>query len=841
MTEFFLEYKLQEGYIHNWLVAGPLTTSVSDLDRFDADDLRAQVAQHYYRRASEIHSPPIERETFQVGDSVLTWRYQKCLEDHRLDFSGFYDACHYLRSWAYAQLVVPTLQEATLSLITEGPADLWLNRAHIHHHGDSLDAQPTAVPVVLSEGANELLIRIDQVAVRACVYDLALRLHDLPAEDVTVQLPVDHPNVPRRQKAERIYAEAHLERGVILSNEGPVLHWDDTCEEGGHIDVSVQDLQKRNKVYAALDTRPSERVELGHRQLLLEEGPHQVALQPQAIAIERYRIVYQEYLPFHVLETPFSDALYGTYEQRRREALGHATRRAGDLYSEIAKLAMGLWTQVDADQIAETIARIKQRRAGSEPELLGLLGVLYRHPDTRALTADTWAALQECIRSYRYWHDEPGYDALDFADEEASITFHACEVLAGERFPDQVFTLSGKSGRWHRERGERLALDWMLRRGRFGFCAWNSCKAFAGIVVALSHLADLAEDTTVRELAAVTMDKLLFALAANSYKGVFGSTHGQSEAAMLKSGRLDATSGICRLLWGMGVWNQHVRGVVALACSEYEVPPFMPAIAADLGQEVWAREQHAPAEGQSVNLATYRTADYMLSSAQDYRAGEPGSREHVWQATLGPDAVVFANHPASASEADVRQANYWRGNKVLPRVAQWKDVLVAVHNAPLEEWPGFTHAYWPTYDFDEQVLRDGWAFARTGTGYLALTAAQGLTLMHRGPGAFHELRSDGPANTWLCMMGREATDGSFGEFQEAVLGLEIVLTQTGVDCQTLRGDGLAFAWEGPLWVNGVPEPLAGFKHYESAYCEAELGASQMDIQYNDYTMRLDFG
>jgi hypothetical protein len=267
----------------------------------------------------------------------------------------------------------------------------------------------------------------------------------------------------------------------------------------------------------------------------------------------------------------------------------------------------------------------------------------------------------------------------------------------------------------------------------------------------------------------------------------------------------------------------------------------MPAIAADLEQETWSREQHAPDTGHPANLVTYRTADYMLSSAQDYRAGEPGSREHVWQATLGPDAVVFANHPASTSEVDVRRPNFWRGNKVLPRVAQWKDVLVAVYNAPPEEWPDFTHAYWPTYDFDEQVIRDGWAFARMGQGYLALTAARGLALMHRGPGAFHELRSYGLTNTWLCMMGRKASDGGFGEFQQAVLNLEIELAHDGVRCHTLRGDDLAFAWEGPLQVNGAPQSLSGFRHYQSPYCEAELGAPQMDVCYNDYTMRLDFG
>jgi hypothetical protein len=372
----------------------------------------------------------------------------------------------------------------------------------------------------------------------------------------------------------------------------------------------------------------------------------------------------------------------------------------------------------------------------------------------------------------------------------------------------------------------------------------------------------------VRELAAVVMDKLLFTIALNSYKGVFGSTHGRTEASMIAGSQLEATSGITRLMWGMGVWNHHIRGVVSLACSEYEAPPLIPAIATDLDQDLWARERHRVTEGApaDVNKVTYRTADYMLCSAQDYRPGERGDSEHIWQATLGPDAVVFVNHPACMSQSEARRPNFWRGNGILPRVAQWKDVLVALYNLPDRGTPddmGFTHAYFPTYEFDEYALEEGsqglqWAFARKDGGYLALAATQGFELLRRGLTAYRELRSYGRQNTWLCMMGREATDRSFADFREAVLavGVETQADERprnvgnpplSVRCTTLRGERLSFGWEEPLLVNGEAQPLSGFKHYDSPYCVAEMGtveadaARPMDIQYGDYTMRLALG
>jgi hypothetical protein len=177
----------------------------------------------------------------------------------------------------------------------------------------------------------------------------------------------------------------------------------------------------------------------------------------------------------------------------------------------------------------------------------------------------------------------------------------------------------------------------------------------------------------------------------------------------------------------------------------------------------------------------------------------------------------------------------------LPRVAQWKDALIAVHNLPYDDWMGFTHAYFPIAAFDEHALRDGWAFARKGDGYLALTAAQGLELIAQGDNAYRELRSYGQRNIWLCHMGRAARDGSFEEFQQAVLALNVHFEELSARCATLRGETLAFGWEGPLLVNGQEQALAGFKHYDSPYCVAELGATQIEIGYGDQVLRLNFG
>jgi hypothetical protein len=278
-----------------------------------------------------------------------------------------------------------------------------------------------------------------------------------------------------------------------------------------------------------------------------------------------------------------------------------------------------------------------------------------------------------------------------------------------------------------------------------------------------------------------------------------------------------------------------------MLCSEYEFPNLIADIATHLPEEMWNKERHIIDEaGNKINKVTYKTPDYMLSSVQDYRPGEKGYQQHIWQATFDENAVVFVTHPACVSENGAHRPGFWTGNYVLPRVAQWKDVLIAVHKLPDDDWMGFTHAFFPGSVFDEIAMQENWVFGRKGEGYIALHASSGLELIRRGTAAFKELRSYGKETVWICKMGRTALDGTFEEFQEKVLALDLAVEGLKVQLTTLRGETVTFGWEGPLAVNGEVYPLSGFKHYENPYSVTDLNAEQMDIQYGDLLMRLAF-
>jgi hypothetical protein len=830
---YYLEYFLEKGFIHNWLVAGPHAMPIADLERYQGPDFKLQIARACYKRLSEVHEPPVDDGTVQVGDAEVAWRYYRCLDDHLVDLSTFHHTTHHLKSWAYSEINAPGEIDVRLALTTNGPADVWINGLHAHRQEHFHHQQPHSVhfQARLTGGWNQVLVRFEEVAARECPYAMALQIIDL---DTLVRVPTDTEHTDTRLKFERAFEQAHIERDVSNLGKGIVLRWADDLDTRMAYTCRLQDW--RNRIY--LEGSPQDgmdrSIDLSHP-AQLEQGRYAVVVMPPAETYYVHKVRYQRRMPVYVLGTEFSTAPYGTYEQRRREALAYAAQRDEGVYSEIAKMAMGRAAMADTGVILAAIEGINRREDCSDFYLVGLLGVMLRYMDSNLFPTELKQPLRECVLGFRYWHDEPGADAMCYTTENHSILFHTCEILAGQLYPGHTFHNAAQSGQWHREKGERLALEWMRQRGTTGFTEWDSNCYFEEDLLALSHLVDLAESVQVRELAAVVMDKMFFTMAVNSYKGVFGSSHGRTYAPMITSGQMEATSGITRLMWGMGVWNEHIRGIVGLASSSYELPPIIESIAHDTTREVWDKEQSA-----GVNKVTYRTADYMLSSVQDYRPGEKGYQQHIWQATLGPDAAVFCTHPPCMSEDGAHRPNFWHGNYILPRVAQYKDVLIAVHSLPEDDWMGFTHARFPVYAFDEYALDAHWAFARVGEGYLALAAARGLELVKRGPGAYRELRSHGQHNVWLCMMGRQETDGSFQEFQGAVRALHIDLREQGVSCVTLRGESLSFGWEGPLLVNGEEQPLSGFKHYDNPYCVSEVGAPQMDIGYGETIMRLHF-
>ena len=645
-----------------------------------------------------------------------------------------------------------------------------------------------------------------------------------------------------------------------------------------------------------------------------------------------------------------------TFEERKQVYIQHVLRNPAPantkpVWFELIRCAAGQKPHEGVIQAA--LDFIAARRDCADFVLHSILRLLYQFPE--CVSPALRERARQVVLGFKYFPNEPGVDSLCTWTENHYILYTSAAYLAGQLYPDEVFTNSGESGQHKMTLNRARILRWLELRFRTGFSEWLSHVYYDEDLTALLSLVDFAADDELRRRAAMGIDLLLLDMALNSYHGVFGSTHGRAYENTKKWAAQEGTTDTTKLLFGMGIFSAYDNmSAAAFALSRYRLPKVIEKIAQfdppegmlnrqRMGirlaeMEKWGLRPDNFEDGmhcltleayvhprtinqtlrmfdqcnwwendflrpfspfrpfvrplralgllpvlaaaierdacrntrEEVNIYTWKTADYMLSTAQDYRKGYGGDQQHIWQATLGPDAVCFTTHPAKLEGAT---PNYWAGSGLLPRAAQYRNVAIVIYNlrripavyVPIRHF--YTHAWLPRDRFDEVVERGGWIFARRGTAYLALysrnpyrwreagqseqTAGQPLERrsVYRAEDALRfprredegrEIVADGAQNIWLCQLGRQAEDGSFGDFITAVgsAGLRFDGLQVSFDSP---GNGrMEFGWEGDLRVDGEKVALDAFPRYDNPFVRAEFGGSKVEVEAFGAHLRLDW-
>ena len=641
-----------------------------------------------------------------------------------------------------------------------------------------------------------------------------------------------------------------------------------------------------------------------------------------------------------MLQDAYWSQPHGNYESRRQAFLEYAAAapagsgRTG-FFSQLCRLAL-VQPDIDTASIIEGIEYVNARHDCADFTVSGLLRLLYLYRDQ--LDPALVDTIESSLVNFKYWIDEPGYnDMMCFWTENHQIMFHSDEYLAGQMFRHSVFPNVNQNGQWHMDRARAKILAWIDLRARLGFSEWDSNCYYDEDMTPVLNLADFAEDEEIATRAAMILDVMFFDMAVDSFRGVYGTSHGRSYPKHVLSGLQEATAGVQKIAWGMGVFNDPANmTAVSLATSpRYRVPPVIEALAQAMPESFENRERHSlgiddtefdtldtamrlwgagqfanqrnvaatlrigdeiqshrfdvvirpyveaveqtyaeldrqgiPHDGDinrttmsPVNKYTYRTPDYQLSSAQDYRKGKPGFQQHIWQATLGPEAIVFALHRGNEDEESYK---YWVGR--FPRVGQHQNVLVALFDIPEEPVPGpktqfppeaggndmpspapseemllpYTVAVLRCSAFDEVIERDQWVFARKGSGYLALYSDQPTRWTADGVLQGEGLIAGGRRNVWICHLGRESVDGAFAQWVDRIASADCRVDGLSVDYVAPGVGQIQFDWHGPLRVNGEPQSLGDYARFDNPYCHSVYGSGVYPIQYDGRALELDF-
>jgi hypothetical protein len=538
---------------------------------------------------------------------------------------------------------------------------------------------------------------------------------------------------------------------------------------------------------------------------------------------------------------------YERMDERKRAALeffAHSRdwHPSPPVWRQVARYALGRYDQVEESELRSLCEFIAARKDCSDFAIQGLLRLLCWERKEQRLSPQINALMRETVLGFKYWVDEPGDTVMYMGSENHRLLFHVAEWLAGQLFPTDMFTNSQQRGLYHATKGRTYITEWIRQRGRFGLDEWHSNAYYPICIAPLLNVYDFAigEDYKLRQMAGALLDVMLFNLAADSFRGTFGTTHGRSYALYCKYAELDDTAGTCWLLFGNGALASGAFGIgpVSLGTSRYAPPRIIYEIANDREAVVWSRQRAGVLQGSArhADFAVFRTPDYTLSATQDHRKGEFESSTHVAQITLPGGAAIFWSSPQTSGEGAGLRPDYWSGNTALPRAVQHRNLLALSYR--LGELAWMSHCLFEPGRFDEVRVGERWAFARADDAYVAIFAQGGLRLGSGGQYAGRELICDARRTTWIAECGRRADWGGFGQFVAAISAAEIEEDGESLVYHSPSLGRFRCGWEETPTLNGEPLALRGYPLVESPWASSRFGSGEMTIRYGGEELEL---
>lgn len=789
------------------------------------------------------------------GTDTGTWRRYHTADDGFVDWSEFCYTPVYRHAVASTVLEVDQPEWRTLVVASTGPVAVWVGSALAGVFTDVsyMDPVEHRLPVRLESGMTTVVLATWQVAFRECRHIVRLRVEGLPVRIVVPSADADeYASAVAEQVLERVAVRSWaLPDGMAhLSGPAGASLW-------VGVDGAVDPLRIRlidgkadlRLAEAPADTRePASDIasaEVGASMLATGETTLTVQLDDSRCpVVRRLRVAV---LPPARREAPAGESTRWRDELLRHVADAHASSARG-----LARWTLDPSTAVTRTDLLPGLTMIRDRADCADFEAVGLMHLWHRVPQDR-WEGGLHEQVREALLAFKYWIDQPGLDAMCYFTENHQFVWHTAELLAGEAFTADIFSNAGRTGAEHAAHGREHAVEWMRRKLAGGFSEFDSNAYVAIDCLALVSLVEFAAELEVRRLAEALLDKLLFSLAANSWRGIHGTAHGRSYTSMLRSSRFEETGPIMWALWGMGALNSAVLPATAIATARrYVLPPLIRSVACDTssaweGRQVYRGvyrfEHDLLSRPYGSDLRVWRSPEAMLSSVQDYRSGLPGLQEHVWGATLGSEVQIFATHPANDVHDSSARPNAWAGQRILPRARQHGDSVLVLHTIPRGDPVARTHLWFPVPLMDEWATSGPWLAGRVGDGFAAVAADGGFVPVTAGEEAHQTWLPRGDGGAYVAIVGGRSADGSFADFLASLRAPEF--GPISVAWVTREGRSLALSWDGPFSVDGRPADLGpdGLPetppHLDNPACRQEFGADRLEAAYGGERLVLD--
>lgn len=257
---------------------------------------------------------------------------------------------------------------------------------------------------------------------------------------------------------------------------------------------------------------------------------------------------------------------------------------------------------ITVESFADTFTKIDTWQDTRDFDLMFLNWLLVLgqgETDSTRLSPDVIEAINQRVIANRYRYDDPlpdeRLDNLWFWSENHRMIGLTIEYLGGQRFPDEVFTVTGLTGAQHMARARPDILEWVAERGKLGFFEWHSNVYMRLNMTPLHLLAEQADDPELVQAAAMALDLCVLDMAAHTQAGCYTAPRGRTYKKDKLSSLDEDTFGTAKFLFDdtLADYPSDTDGTVTYFAvgTRYRPPQLLVDIAID-DQESVVRERH---------------------------------------------------------------------------------------------------------------------------------------------------------------------------------------------------------------------------------------------------------
>lgn len=750
-----IEFPLNpQGFVLNWMTCGERETDFVP-PHTDKDQLKFEHDMRQIIASSPFASPPLGT-LGELSDIGMPWRYYFDNHNIFIDFSKFYYTLKKIDFYAQTLLLSPIAQTVKARIWTYCAADMWLNGERVAGIAAPVYQPIGYVDAVLNlrSGVNSVFAAMQNFGVRDTRNIFALQLCD--AQNVTTTLPIAEETLSILKEAENWFASLTLDGdglicpylppfAVTAQHSGESFVWEKSCRFAAENAESVS-------VSATVEGQTFCRI---------------IELSQNIAPVFRKFADENEYIntvlkSIEIDPSSQRGQLDGVIEFIRRYLLN------GEILAS------------DYSLLDASLGKVNERVDCSDFSLASLLRIYKTLP----LADEYKEKIKAACLAFRYWMNEDGADAMCFWSENHSLLFHACQMLAGELWPDETFKRSAKPGLEMYTIGKRRTLEWLDAVEKEGFEEFCANGYMAVTIFALQLVYDFAE-ATLSKRAGKLIDQILEENARQCFKGVQFSPMGRVYRKVLHPFRGDLQA----LLYAL-------NDEAAYHACTWQAPIFLSDYKAPSNlKECMSEPVDISFNSGSAMIYTYKTDDYILTSAASPRKmplvegidkkteyyktkimnegfhgttlfvpNGHGYQQHLWTAAISPKAPIFVNHPGVERDFSSNRPGYWYGNGVFPAITQDKNRLYCLYEIPATHPIQFTHLYWPSWIMQEQKIVGNWIFGRCENGYIGIWCSASLELNNTDAVINADYRAFGTSCAWAVHCGSQKEHGSFDEF-----------------------------------------------------------------------------